>query len=116
MALKPILWHNPRCSKSRQTLALLQDRGITPDLRLYLQDPPTSAELVTLQRQLDRPVAEFIRRREPAFRTAGLTVASDDAALIAAIVRNPILLERPILVVGDKARVGRPPEAVLDLI
>ena len=110
------LWHNPRCSKSRQTLALLKEQGHDPDLRLYLQDPPKESELETLRRQLDRPVIAFTRTKEPAFKASGLSCSSGDATLIAAIARNPILLERPILVAGDRAEIGRPPEAVLTLL
>ena len=116
MAVTITLWHNPRCTKSRQTLALLQDPGLDPDLRLYLQDPPSVAELETLHRQLDRPVRDFIRKGETAFKQSGLTADSPDAALLAAIAAHPILLERPILVAGDRGEIGRPPEAVLALL
>ena len=110
------LWHNPRCTKSRQTLALLQDRGQTPEIRLYLTDPPSVAELKTLHRQLARPVIAFVRTQEAAFKEAGLSRSSDDTTLIAAIAKHPILLERPILVAGDRAEIGRPPETILTLL
>jgi arsenate reductase len=110
------LWHNPRCTKSRQTLALLQDQGQTPEIRLYLTDPPSVAELKTLHRQLARPVIAFVRTQEAAFKEAGLSRSSDDTTLIAAIAKHPILLERPILVAGERAEIGRPPEAILTLL
>ncbi len=110
------LWHNPRCSKSRQTMALLQENGHAPELRLYLADSPSIAELEILHRQMARPISDFIRKGEAAFKKSGLTVDSPDAELIAAIAAHPILLERPILVAGDRAEIGRPPEAVLALL
>lgn len=109
------LWHNPRCSKSQQALALLQARGLDPEIRRYLEDPPTVAELDTLRRKLDRPAIAFTRTQEPAFKASGLTADSPEAAILSAISEHPILLERPILVAGDKAQIGRPPEAVLGL-
>ncbi len=116
MAVKLTLWHNPRCSKSRAALALLQERGITPGIRLYLSEPPTVEELEILRRQLNAPVITFTRTGESIFKELGLTRTSTDASLIAVIVRHPILLERPIFVARDKAVVGRPPEAVLSLL
>lgn len=110
------LWHNPRCSTSRKTLDLLKTRGIEPALRLYLKDAPTVAELTELHGQLGRPVIEWTRTKEAAFAQAGLSRDSADAALIAAIAAAPVLLERPILVAGDRAILGRPPEAVLQLL
>lgn len=110
------LWHNPRCSKSRHALALLKERGQSPELRLYLTDPPSIGELETLHSQLTRPVIAFVRTKETAFKAAGLSLETDDATLIAAIAKHPILLERPILVAGNRAEVGRPPEAVLTLL
>ena len=111
-----LLLHNPRCSKSRATLALLEERGVAFEQRRYLEDPLGRDELAELHRRLDHPVAEWIRRGEAAFREAGLESGSDDKALLDAIATHPILLERPIVVRGSRARVGRPPENVLELL
>jgi arsenate reductase (glutaredoxin) len=112
----PLLLHNPRCSKSRAAKALLEERGVAFTLRLYLEDPLSRAELDALRRQLDRPVREWVRRGEAAFAAAGLDAASDESALLDAIAAHPELLERPILVCGERAVLGRPPEQVLRLV
>lgn len=114
--MTPTLWHNPRCTKSRETLALLRDRDIDLEIRLYLSEPPSVAELEQLRQQLARPVIAFTRSGEKAFKQAGLNRNSDEAELIFAIAQNPILLERPILVANGRAEIGRPPEAVLALL
>jgi arsenate reductase (glutaredoxin) len=111
-----LLIHNPRCSKSRAAKALLEERGVPFELRLYLEDPLTRDELAELRKQLGRPALEWTRRGEPAFGASGLGPDSADAALLDAIAKHPELLERPILVRGDKAVVGRPPEKVLELL
>jgi arsenate reductase len=111
-----LLIHNPRCSKSRAAKSLLEERGARFELRLYLEDPLSRAELGELRRRLGRPALEWARRGEPAFSTAGLGEASDDAAVLDAIAEHPELLERPILVSGNRAVVGRPPEKVLELL
>jgi arsenate reductase (glutaredoxin) len=110
-----LLIHNPRCSKSRAAKTLLEERGVPFELRLYLEDPLTRAELGELRTRLGRPALEWTRRGEPAYAIAGLGPQSDDDAVLAAIAKHPELLERPILVRGDKAVVGRPPESVLEL-
>lgn len=111
------IYHNPRCSKSRQTLALLRDRGIEPRIVEYLKTPPSADELKDLLRLLGRTPRKLMRRKEDAYREAGLDDAQlDDDALIAAMVRHPILIERPIVLAGGKAALGRPPEAVLDIL
>ena len=109
-----LLLHNPRCSKSRAAKSLLEERGARFEVRLYLEAPLSKAELSDLRRRLGRPAREWVRRGEPA--GAGLAVDSDDASVLAAIAAHPELLERPILVRGDRAVVGRPPEAVLELL
>ena len=110
------IWHNPRCSKSRQTLALLQERGIEPEVRLYLQDAPTETELHTALKQLGVSAAGLVRKGEAEFREAGLRADSDEGALIAAMAQFPKLIERPVVFTGGRAAIGRPPEAVLELI
>ncbi len=109
------IWHNPRCSKSRQTLALLQDNGITPTQRLYLKDPATEAELTALQRQLGLPLIQMMRPKDSQFKDLGLSKDSDDATLKAALLSHPALLERPIVTHNGQAAIGRPPEQVLAL-
>jgi arsenate reductase len=111
------IYHNPRCSKSRQTLALLQERGIEPEVILYLQDPPDAGTLKRLLRLLDLQPRALMRRKEAAYQELKLNdeTLSDDA-LIDAMAANPVLIERPIVVKGSRAVLGRPPENVLDLI
>ena len=116
MVMSVTIWHNPRCSKSRQTLALLQDNGVTPEIRLYLNVPPTEQELLDVQAMLGGPVLGFTRTGEKTFRELGLTKTSGDADLLAALVAHPILIERPIVIANGQARIGRPPENVLDLL
>ena len=111
------IFHNPRCSKSRATLALLQERGIEPDIRLYLEDPPDAAELRRLLDQLGLAPRELMRKGEPAFREQGLAAADlSDDQLIAAMASTPKLIERPIVLANGKAALGRPPESVLEIL
>ena len=111
-----LLLHNPRCSKSRAARALLEQRGLPFEERRYLEEPLSADELLELRRRLDRPVAEWVRTGEAAYAEAGLDAGCDEQALLAALAAHPILLERPILVRGPRARVGRPPERVLELV
>lgn len=111
-----LLLHNPRCSKSRATLALLEERGVDVAVRLYLEDPLSRDEIVELGRRLGKPVAAFTRQKQAEFAEAGLDAESTDEAIAAAMASHPILLERPILVRGGRAAIGRPPEDVLALI
>lgn len=109
------IYHNPRCGKSRDTLKLIEDRGITPTVVEYLKQPPSAAELTRILALLDKRPAEITRKKEAA--EAGFDPATlDDAALIKALVANPIAIERPIVVKGDKAALGRPPESVLAIL
>ncbi|MEP3441815.1 MAG: arsenate reductase (glutaredoxin) [Sulfitobacter sp.] len=110
------LWHNPRCSKSRQTLALIEEAGAPVTLRKYLEDAPTLAELEQAQRALDLPVIEMLRPSEKRFKELGLTRGDDAGILLAAAAANPILIERPIAFKGGRAIIGRPPEAVKELL
>jgi arsenate reductase len=112
-----VLWHNPRCSKSREALELLQDRGIEPELRDYLRQPPDAAELRKLLGSLGIAARELLRTGEDEYHAAGLGhPALKEEALIGAMTRHPRLIERPIFVAGKRAVIGRPPERVLELL
>ena len=114
---KITLYHNPRCSKSRQSLQLLESHGISPDIVLYLETPPDAATLKRLVRQLGLTQAsELLRKKEDEYRLAGLSADSKDDDVIAAMVKYPKLIERPIAVKGQRAVLGRPPENLLELI
>jgi arsenate reductase len=111
------IWHNPRCSKSRATLALLEERGLSPRVVDYLNDPPSAAALKKVLAALGKRPRELIRKGEAAYRALGLDdPALSDAALVKAMVENPVLIERPVVVNGDRAALGRPPEAVLAIL
>ena len=110
------IYHNPRCSKSRNTLALLEEKGVSPKVVLYLETPPDAAELKKLLRKLGMKAADLVRRGEADFKAAGLDRDSTDEEVLAAMARYPSLIERPIVVKGGKAVLGRPPENVLALI
>jgi arsenate reductase len=111
------IYHNPRCSKSRQTLALLEEKGITPDIVLYLDTPPSAAELKKLIKKLGITPRDLLRKGEDIYKENNLKDESlSDSALIEAMVKHPKLIERPIVVNGDKARLGRPPESVLEIL
>jgi arsenate reductase len=112
----PTLLHNPRCSKSRAAKALLEERGFAYEERRYLEDPLTPAELAELRRRLDRPAREWVRAGEPEFREAGLAGEAADAAILAAMAKHPILIERPILILAESAAVGRPIERIAELL
>jgi arsenate reductase (glutaredoxin) len=115
--LRTTIYHNPRCSKSRQTLALLEERGIAPRVVDYLKTPPSAAELKTILKQLGLRPRDLMRKGEPLYAELGLKDRDlDDDALIALMVANPILIERPIVVSGGKAAIGRPPESVLEIL
>ena len=110
------LIHNPRCSKSRATLALLQQRGIEPTIREYLDAPLDEAELRDVQRRLDCRPRDMMRTGEAEYAEQALgSPDKTEDELIAAIARTPTLLQRPIVLCGERAAIGRPPEAVLDL-
>ncbi len=111
-----LLLHNPKCSKSRATLALLEERGVTFDTRLYLEDPLNEGELRALGARLGRSPVEYTRTGQAEFAEAGLSKDSDGAAILSAMAKAPILMERPILLRGDRAAIGRPPEDVLALL
>lgn len=111
------IYHNPRCSKSRQTLQLLQDRGVEPEVVLYLETPPSANELASLLDKLGTTARQLLRKGEEEYKLRGLSDQSlDDEALIQAMCEAPKLIERPIVICGDRAVLGRPPENVLDLL
>lgn len=108
------IWHNPRCSKSRQTLALLEGRDVT--VRLYLEDAPSVEELRAAQAALGLPVIQMVRSKEAEFKELGLSKDSPEDALLAAMASHPRLIERPVVFANGKAALGRPPEAVLEIL
>ena len=111
------IFHNPRCSKSRATLALLQERGLEPDIRPYLEHPPDADELRAVLKKLRIPARALLRKGEAEYREQGLadeSLSEDD--LVNAMAATPKLIERPIVIVGKKAALGRPPEAVLEIL
>ncbi|WP_170455958.1 arsenate reductase (glutaredoxin) [Ruegeria arenilitoris] len=109
-------WHNPRCSKSRAGLALLQDRGAEVTVRRYLEDAPSADELRSVLSRLGIPAIEMMRRGEARFKELGLSRETPEEALVQAMVENPILIERPVGITADKAAIGRPPENLLTLL
>ncbi len=109
------IYHNPRCNTSRKTLALLREKGIEPEIIEYLKSPYTAAQLKTLLQQLGLTARALLRKKEAA--AAGIDPAAmSDEALIAAMAKNPIIVERPIVVSGNKAALGRPPEKALAVL
>lgn len=111
------LYHNPRCSKSRGALELLEARGLAPNVVRYLETPPDAAELRALLGKLGIGARELLRSGEDEYQTLGLADASlSEEQLIATMVAHPRLIERPILIAGERAVIGRPPEKVLELL
>ncbi len=111
------IYHNPRCSKSRQTLALLEERGIDPDVVNYLDFPPDAQTLAGLLGMLQLDPRGLMRKKEAPYTELNLGAENlADDELIAAMIAHPILIERPIVVAGDRAAIGRPPEAVLNIL
>ena len=111
------LYHNPRCSKSRGALELLEARGLAPHVVRYLDTPLNAAQLSALLGKLNMTARQLLRTGEDEYKTLNLADASlSEAHLIAAMAAHPKLIERPILVVGDKAVIGRPPEAILEIL
>ncbi len=111
------IYHNPRCSKSRQTLELLQSKGVEPEVILYLDNPPSKATLKAIVKKLGADSARSLMRvKEAPYLALDLKNVTAETALIDAMAEYPILIERPIVVNGDKAAIGRPPEAVLDIL
>lgn len=112
-----VIYHNPRCGKSRAALKLLEERGLKPRIVRYLETPPDEAELKHILKQLGMKPRELMRAKEPTYKQLGLHDPSlADADLIRAMAQNPILIERPIVVANSKAVIGRPPERVLEIV
>jgi arsenate reductase len=110
-------WHNPRCRKSREALALLQEKGVEPRIREYLKAPPSEAELRDLIAKLGLSSArDLMRKGEADYKDQGLKAVTDETALIKAMAATPKLIERPVLINAGKAAIGRPPEQVLDIL
>ena len=110
------LYHNPRCSKSRQTLELLESNDVATEIVLYLETPPSADEIKSLASKIGVSVREIIRSGEDEYAKLGLDDKSSDDELASAAASTPVLLQRPIVVNGDQARVGRPPESVLEIL
>jgi arsenate reductase len=113
---QPTIWHNPRCSKSRQTLQLLQDNGFDPVIVEYLKTVPARAEIKAVLKLLGIQAVDLIRTSDKRFAKAGLSKSDTDEVLINAMVTQPILIERPVVLHNGKAAIGRPPEAVLNIL
>jgi arsenate reductase len=112
-----VIYHNPRCSKSRETLAMIEGKGIKPTVVEYLKTPPTAKELKSLLARLGMKPRDLMRKKEAPYKDLGLeSERLSDEALIQAMVENPVLIERPIVVKGEKVALGRPPEAVLKIL
>lgn len=111
------IYHNPRCSKSRQTLALIRDHGIEPEVIEYLRQPPSPDALKRITEWLEVRPRDLLRTGEPEYKELGLDDPDvDDESVIRAICEHPRLLQRPIVVAGNRARIGRPPEAVTEIL
>jgi arsenate reductase len=107
------IYHNPRCTKSRETLELLRAQGLEPDVVEYLKTPPTAEELATILEKLDRQPRDILRAKEA--MEAGIAHLDGDE-LLRALAANPAAIERPIVIKGNRARIGRPPESVLEIL
>ena len=111
------IYHNPRCTKSRQALELLRQRGLEPDIIEYLKNPPLKSELAGILALLGLKPRELMRTKETAYKANGLDAPSlSDDQLLGAMIEHPILIERPIVLANGKAAIGRPPENVLEII
>jgi len=111
------IYHNPRCSKSRETLALLEAQGISPDVFEYLKTPPTLEQLTAVLNLLGLSARELMRRKEPIYKELNLADESlTQAQLLQAMIDHPKLIERPIVLANGKAAIGRPPESVLEIL
>ena len=110
------IWHNPRCSKSRAALAILEENGVTPTEVKYLETPPSKNDIVTVLEALATEARDIVRKGEAVYKALNLSAESTNEEILNALVENPILIERPIIISGDRAVIGRPPENVKSLL
>ena len=110
------IWHNPRCSKSRNAVALLEEKGVEAEVVKYLDTPPSKEELADLLKMLDIPARELMRTKEDIYKALDLKNENDEEKLIEAMAANPKLIERPIVIKDGKAAIGRPIENIIELI
>jgi arsenate reductase (glutaredoxin) len=110
------IYHNPRCSKSRETLALLQGKGIEPSIVEYLKTPPSASQLKSIVKQLGIKPEQLVRKGEEIYKSRYANRTLSDAQWFEAMVENPSLIERPIVIRGQRAALGRPPQNVLQLL
>jgi arsenate reductase len=110
------IYHNPRCSKSRQTLEILTRQGIEPSIVEYLKQPPSSADLKAILKALNISAHQLLRVKEAEYKEHNLSVNSSEDEIIAAMISSPKLIERPIVINDGKACIGRPPEAILEIL
>lgn len=110
------LYHNPRCSKSREALQLLQNKGIDVNVVLYLENPPSVAELKKIVGKLGISAKQLLRNKEAEYKELGLQQEENEAVILKAMHDHPKLIERPILLANDKAALGRPPENILSIL
>lgn len=109
------IWHNPRCSKSRQTLGILEEKGVETEVIKYLDAIPSVEEIKDVLKKLNISARELMRTKEDEYKTLALKDEMDEDKLIQAMAAHPKLIERPVVIKGDKAVLGRPPEKVLEL-
>ena len=115
--MKVQILHNPRCSKSRSTLQILEDNGFEPEVILYQETPPDSEQLKSILKMLNMRPRDLIRKGQSEYKELGLNNEQlSDEELIAAMIKTPILIERPIVLANGKAKIGRPPESVLEIL
>lgn len=111
-----VIYYNPKCSKCRVTLELLNERGFEPEVIEYLNDVPSKSELKDILTQLNISADQLLRKKETAYQEAGLNKASTEDEILNAMMEYPILIERPIVIHNEKATIGRPPEKVLEIL
>ena len=110
------IWHNPRCSKSRNAVTLLEEKGVEADVVKYLDTPPTKEELISVLKMLGISARELMRTKEAIYKELNLKEETDEDKLIEAMVQNPKLIERPVVIKDGKAAIGRPIENIIDLL
>ena len=109
------IWHNPRCTKSRETMGILEEKGVEAEVVRYLEETPGVEEIKAVLKKLNISARELMRTKEDEYKSLGLKDVDDEEKLIEAMAAHPKLIERPIVIKGDRAVLGRPPEKVLEL-